>query len=152
MKPDQTKWASKNFLWSELWCDGEECEHCHVAHINQEAINALQRLREIIDKPFIINSAARCRKHNKAVGGAPHSKHISSVEEGLESTAFDISLSYPVSRANGDVASLHTGGEHSLSRIVKHAQELGFNGIGLYNTFVHIDHKRIHPASWDFRS
>lgn len=135
-----SEYASKNFKWSELECHGVECQHCGIQLINQEAIDALQKLRDIIGNPFIITSAARCRKHNKSVGGAPHSKHLS-YKEGdhiQESTAFDISLYY-------------RNGQHSQSRLAMHARECGFNGIGLYNDFIHIDHKRTTPASWDMR-
>lgn len=135
-RKDQSVWASKNFKWLELACHGEECGDCGIINIDRNAIDALQKLRDVVGKPFIINSAARCRKHNRAIGGAPYSKHISS--ETQSSTAFDISLNYP-------------DGTHSQSRLAMHARELGFNGIGLYNTFIHVDYKRPHPASWDLR-
>lgn len=39
-------------------------------------VDILIEIREHFDKPVKINSGYRCPKHNKAIGGAPKSRHI----------------------------------------------------------------------------
>ncbi len=121
--PDQLR-ASKNFLWSELEC---KCG-CGTRNIDKEAIRKLQMLRIQIGKPFTINSAARCPKHNWNAGGKMTSRHLS-VNSGtflgvniIKATAFDISI---------------VG--HDAYKLKIAAQQCGFNGIGIARSFIHID-------------
>lgn len=67
--------------------------------------------------PLIINSGHRSALHNAAIGGAPLSQH--------KKMAVDISL-------NG----------HDPGRLRRAAIEAGFLGIGLANTFIHVDLRR----------
>ena len=78
--------ASVSFKWSELEC---KCG-CKTRYIEDEAIDKLQKLRDILQRPIIINSAARCPLHNVRVGGSPKSQHRATKQS--PSTAFDISL------------------------------------------------------------
>jgi uncharacterized protein YcbK (DUF882 family) len=82
----------------------------------------VQRIRDIIDEPVMVNSGCRCVKHNKAIGGEPDSKH-------MRCMAADI-------RAK-------TVSAVSLYDIIMSAYQEGFlpelGGIGKYNTFVHVD-------------
>lgn len=59
--------------------------------INEEALDKLQALRDRLREPLIVRSAYRSPAHNRAVGGAPRSKHMGG-------TAFDIAMAnhYPV--------------------------------------------------------
>lgn len=119
--------ASLHFKWSEL-----QCPCCGIRNIDSEALRKLELLRVAIDIPFKINSAARCPKHNKEVGGGDNSQHLSIEEtaenEGRESTAFDISLR------------LGTKNEINKQELITTAAAVGFGGIGVnYNTFVHVD-------------
>ena len=50
------KFASTSFAWSELFC---KCG-CGNMYIQDEAIDKLQKIRNIVQVPLIINSAARC--------------------------------------------------------------------------------------------
>ena len=81
-----SKNASISFLWTELQC---KCG-CGNKYIQDEAIDKLQRVRDILQRPVTINSAARCPIHNAKVGGAPKSQHRATLNR--PSTAFDISL------------------------------------------------------------
>ncbi len=49
-------------------------------------MDKLQALRDRLGKPLIVRSAYRSPEHNRAVGGAPGSKH-------MQGTAFDIAMS-----------------------------------------------------------
>jgi hypothetical protein len=80
-------------------------------------MDALQSLRDRLGKPLIVLSAYRSPAHNKAVGGAPRSKH-------MDGTAFDIAM------ANHDPVAFEAA-----------AREVGFLGFGFYprSGFIHVD-------------
>jgi zinc D-Ala-D-Ala carboxypeptidase len=106
---------SKNFTADELECP------CGCRMLPKpELVTALQRLRDVYGKPVKINSAARCAVHNVKVGGSPKSKHV----EGL---AVDIAA---------DSATAY--------QLAKLGFQLGWGGIGVAKTFVHLD---IRPVS-----
>lgn len=118
--------ASKHFKWSEL-----QCPCCGIHNIQPEAIRKLELLRVAMGVPLVINSAARCPKHNREVGGGENSQHLSIEEtkenDGRESTAFDISL---------------RGGKIDKAELIDKAIAAGFEGMGVnYNTFVHVDNR-----------
>lgn len=96
------------------------------------ALDALQEIRRLYGRAMTINCAYRNPAHNKSAGGVRRSQH-------LLGTAFDIHIT---SQAMGD-------------KIEKWARELGFTGIGRYNTFIHIDMRKrkanYRPAYWDAR-
>ena len=85
--------------------------------INTQAMDKLQTLRDRIGKPMIVNSGYRSPAHNKAVGGAPASKH-------MLGTAFDIAMS-----------------NHDPAAFMAAARAVGFLGFGTYprSSFMHID-------------
>ena len=85
--------------------------------INTQAMDKLQTLRDRIGKPMIVNSGYRSPAHNKAVGGAPASKH-------MLGTAFDIAMS-----------------NHDPAAFMAAARAVGFLGFGTYprSGFMHID-------------
>lgn len=102
---------SKNFSKKELECQ------CGCGMVpNQLLIDRLQQLRDVLGRPLKINSAARCAKHNSVIGGAKASKHVLG-------EAVDIGI---------------TSGNEGYT-IVKEAMKLGFNGIGVAKTFIHLD-------------
>ena len=118
-------WISKNFNLQEF-----ECTHPNHRHtlVDDKLVEKLQRLRDRIGKPLTINSAYRCPERNKQVGGAKNSQH-------LHGKAADVSLH--------NVAM-------PIEKVKELAIEIGFDGIGLYDTFIHLD-TRGYPARWDNR-
>ena len=107
-------WRWKNFTPKEIACQGTG-ELLLVPH----ALDSLQILRKLINKPLYINSAYRSPLHNARIGGAPKSSH-------KEGRAFDISL------RNQDRGELYEA-----------AKIAGFTGFGInYKTFMHIDKGR----------
>ncbi|WP_245825929.1 YcbK family protein [Oceanibaculum nanhaiense] len=108
----ERSWRWKNFSPAEIACRGTGS-----LRINEEALDKLQALRDQLGRPLIVRSAYRSPAHNRAVGGAPHSKH-------LDGTAFDIAM------ANHDPAAFEAA-----------AREVGFLGFGLYprSGFMHVD-------------
>ena len=51
------------------------CKHCGVCAINILTVDALQKLRYKLGVPLYVTSGYRCWTHNKASGGAEHSRH-----------------------------------------------------------------------------
>jgi len=82
----------------------------------------LDKLREDVGKPLIINSAYRDPIHNARIGGAPLSRH-------KVGDAFDIST--------------NTTGNRDLfvDIIYQFAKDIGFHGFGFYKTFIHVDNR-----------
>ncbi|MCC6006491.1 MAG: DUF882 domain-containing protein [Rhodobacteraceae bacterium] len=105
-------WRWKNFSPAEIACRGTGQLKLHPA-----ALDKLQALRDRLGKPLILRSAYRSPEHNRAVGGAPRSKH-------MDGAAFDIAMS------NHDPVAFEAA-----------AREVGFLGFGFYprSGFMHID-------------
>lgn len=109
--PDRS-WRWKNFSPAEIACRGSGS-----LRINEEALDKLQALRDRLGKPLIVRSAYRSPAHNRAVGGAPRSKH-------MDGTAFDIAMA-----------------KHDPVAFEAAARAVGFLGFGYYprSGFMHID-------------
>lgn len=118
-KEGETK-LSTNFKAKEFFC---KCGRCEEQLISYELVEKLQRIREEVGSPIHINCGYRCKEHNKKVGGVKSSQH-------LLGNAADITmkmLSIPV--------------------LAKLAEDAGFNGIGAYSNFLHVD-VREHKRRW----
>lgn len=103
---------SVNFKIREFAC---KCSRCSTLKVDDLLVDYVQKIREHFGKPLVINSGYRCKSHNAEVGGASKSKH-------MDGMAADIRIS---------------GVEPT--EIAKYAESLGILGIGLYDSFVHID-------------
>lgn len=101
-----------------------QCRHCQLVKVDPKLVFLLEELRQRVGKPLIINSGYRCEVHNRNVGGAKGSQHV-------KGTAADIRL--PPGVTADELAEL--------------AEEVGFDGIGKYSSFVHVD-VRGYPARW----
>jgi len=122
---------SKNFYLYEFVC---KCEKCRFSSLDINPmdlvelpfIQRLQRIRDDFGLPMAINSGARCREHNEAIGGAFKSPHL--VDDNLLCTAADVStVGYTPAE------------KHLLvSLVFKH----GMRGFGLANTYIHMDLKK----------
>lgn len=121
----QTRSLTDHFSLEEVAC---KCG-CGFADFDIRQLGALEFLRGIIGTPIAVSSFCRCPAHNKAVGGRPHSQH-------LLGRATDIS-----------VAGMATG---ELARLCEEVPCWRRGGIGIYNTFVHVD-CRGYTARWDER-
>ncbi len=116
-----TQKLSKNFKVKEFACQGNGC--CNAVDIDTELVEILQKIRTHFGKAVTINSAYRCIKHNKTVGGASGSKHTFGM-------AADIVVKGVEPR-----------------EVAKYAESIGVKGIGLYETFVHVD-TRAEKSFW----
>ena len=105
--------VSKYFSRHEFAC---RCG-CGFAAVDVELLEILRYLRITFKKPLHINSACRCEKHNKEVGGQPDSYHIKGM-------AADIVIQ--------DVTPLEIAAMISLM----YPDRLG---VIQYNNFIHVD-------------
>lgn len=107
-------WRWPHFSVTELTCDcGHFCEGEYYHY--PKFLDALEKMRSILDEPIFINSGRRCVGHNKAVGGAPHSMHTRTM-------AADIKIA-----------------PHSRKALYEAAMKAGFTGFGFGVNFMHID-------------
>lgn len=67
--------VSKNFSRKEFACNPVKCG-CGFDAVDVDLLAGLQALRDLAGRGITINSACRCAKHNKAVGGASNSYHM----------------------------------------------------------------------------
>lgn len=100
------------------------CGRCPVVLISPTHLALLQQLRNALKRPITVTSGHRCAKHNAAVGGVADSQHP-------RGTATDIK-----------VAGL------TPAQVAEEAERIGFDGIGRYRTFTHLD-SRGSRARWN---
>lgn len=111
-KGDNQKIAP-NFRAREFDCQGSGC--CSATPIDDKLVEYLQKIRTHFGKPVHV-TAYRCKTHNARVpNAATNSYHI-----------------------YGQAADFHIDGV-APTEIAKYAESIGVKGIGLYDTFVHID-------------
>jgi uncharacterized protein YcbK (DUF882 family) len=119
---------SKDFNSNEFDCP---CNECTTTIIDLDHVAALQKLRDVLNKPIQINSAYRCPSHNKNVGGASNSRHV-------VGDATDITVAGLTPSQVADIC------------------EPMFNGLGRYDTFTHVDSRPLLDkgvkSRWDFRT
>lgn len=116
---------TKNFSRYEF-----ECPHCGKNDISKLLVSQLQMLRDKFKKPIIVTSGVRCEEHNRDVGGVLDSKH-------LTGEAADIVIR--------DVA------PEEIAREAVKIPDFRRGGIGVYNTFIHLDVRSDGPARWGKR-
>jgi len=93
-----------------------ECPCCKRVIIDFRLLALLESLRERAGgRPVIVNSGYRCEEYNKKAGGVPRSYHLS-----------------------GMAADIRIPGA-APEEVLKHAYAAGFLGLGLYDTFCHLD-------------
>ena len=107
---------SRYFSDKELLC------HCGCGFRPTESlVRKLDLLREACGRPLTLTSVARCLAQNTSQGGEEHSYHMSGLA--------------------ADVSCLSSAERY---QIVREAMKLGFVGLGIAKTFVHID---LRPAA-----
>ena len=111
--------VSEHFKISEFKCNDGSQE----IMLEYKLVKLLQKLRWVVGKPIKINSGYRTKTYNHKVGGSPRSQHL-------------------LGRAADIVVEGYTP-----SQIAELADQLGFDGIGIYDTFCHVD-VRGYKARW----
>lgn len=119
---DGNKKLSTNFKVREFACsDGSD-----PIFIDSELVAILQKIRTHFGKAVTVTSAYRTPPHNKGCGGTSYSQHL-----------------------YGKAADIKVSGV-SPKTVAAYAEKLlpGKGGIGIYNTFTHID-VRTTKARWN---
>lgn len=112
-KKNDSQKLAPNFRAREFDCRGTGC--CTTTLIDERLVQYLQQIRTHFGKPVYL-TAYRCRTHNvRTPNASPNSRHI-----------------------YGQAADFHIDGV-APAEIAKYAESIGIKGIGLYDTFVHID-------------
>lgn len=65
-------WRFPNFTREEFACG---CG-CGFDEIDPLLVSTLQRLRDEVQRPVVVNSGCRCKSHNAAVKGSKTSQHL----------------------------------------------------------------------------
>ncbi|GAI77731.1 unnamed protein product [marine sediment metagenome] len=99
-----------NFILSEF-----QCPCCGRVMIHPDLLKRLAKLRLRIQEPIYINSGYRCKAENKHVGGTKASYHTFGMAADIEVKNTD------------------------LLNLAQLAESVGFNGIGIYGNFLHLD-------------
>lgn len=118
---------AKHFSFRELSCKCPVCKGVKPHQCSQEALDALDKLRETYGSPLILNSAYRCPMHPVEVSKVKPGTHAQGI-------AFDIRVS------DGAMA----------YRIMQIAFDQGWSGIALGKGFVHVDYRTTTPVTWRY--
>jgi len=87
--------------------------------MNPDFIEKLDFARLLADTPFKINSAIRCEKHNRDSKGSPTSSHM-----------------------HGLAVDIRADDSRTRFKVLYGLIKAGFNRIGVYETFIHVDDDR----------
>ena len=121
---------TKNFYLHEFSChNGQKVPKKYLENV-KELASKLQTIRDVLNKPMYINSAYRPTEYNKSIGGAKRSQH-------LTASAADITVKGMTPKQV----------MRAVRKLVKNGV-IEQGGIGLYNSFIHID-IRSNPTKWD---
>jgi zinc D-Ala-D-Ala carboxypeptidase len=102
-----------------------DCQETGVNGINVEFVSKLDELREACGFPFIITSGYRDPSHS-----------------------IEAKKSKPGTHAQGIAADIKVTGGAQRMAVVEHAVKLGFTGIGVAKSFVHVDIRETTPVLW----
>ena len=102
-----------------------DCQETGNNEMSEEFLEKLDELRHKCGFPFIITSGYRDPTHSIEARKAKAGTHARGI-------ASDIRIN------NGNEA----------YQIIKHAQSMGFNGIGVAKSFIHVDIRQGMPVIW----
>lgn len=100
------------------------CPCCNFDTVDAELLRILEVVRTHFDRPITVVSGCRCRSHNTAVGGSDNSQH-------LYGRAADI-------KVDGIMPSL----------VYELLDQMDVNGLGAYDSWVHLDTRSHEIARW----
>lgn len=103
-----------------------DCQETGENEMNVNFIHALDHLRKVCGFPFYISSGYR----------SPTGHSIEKAKE------------YPGTHGQGIACDIYVTGGRQRMQIVKNATALGFNGIGVAKSFVHVDLRKDKSVLW----
>ena len=113
----------RNFKRSEF-----NCKCCGKEKMQDSTLKMLDEARDIADIPFIVNSGWRCETHNRTIGSN--------------------SDNHP----SGYAGDIQAKSSRAKFIIVEALIKVGFNRIGIADTFIHVDNnpKKDPKVIWDY--
>ena len=112
----------KYFKWSEF-----DCKHTGLNEMDPEFIHKLDDLREACGFSFVITSGYRSSSH-----------------------PVEAKKPTPGTHAKGIAADIAVNSGQQRMILVQKALELGFTGIGVAKSFVHVDTRKTTPVMWTY--
>jgi len=102
------------------------CPCCNLVMLHPKLLAKLVELRKMLERPVYITSGYRCPRYNQKIGGVVNSYHCIGL-------AADIRVK-----------------DINLIELLDYAEEIDFNGIGLYEkkNFLHLDVRPTKRARW----
>jgi len=107
--------------------DEFKCQETGENEIKPEFIHCLDKLREACGFPFVITSGYRSPKHS-----------------------IEAKKAAPGTHAQGIAADIAVSGGVQRRKVIEEALKLGFGGIGVAKTFVHVDIRTTEPVIWTY--
>lgn len=104
---------------------------CNTGEIHPKLVELADLVRENIGVPLTCTSGIRCETRNAAVGGAKNSLHIPSGSCQF-GHAGDFTFYSPILRQKLNIL-------HLYYLFESHGREFGALGLGLYNSWIHVD-------------
>lgn len=104
-----------------------DCKETGENKMDVYFLNLLDNLREECAFPFTITSGYRSPNH--------------SIEK---------AKSKPGTHAQGIAADIFVKSGHEKYLIIKHAMALGFTGVGVAKSFIHVDIRETSPVVWNY--
>jgi uncharacterized protein YcbK (DUF882 family) len=102
-----------------------DCQETGNNEMSDEFLRALDSLRHVCGFPFIITSGYRDPSHS-----------------------IEARKAKPGTHAQGIAADIKINNGNEAYEIIKYAQSMGFNGIGIAKTFIHVDTRDTMPVIW----
>lgn len=127
---------TKNFTEAEFHSKSLDAPQCHS--LDDKVINGLQIIRDSFNTPIRITSTLRTATGNSAVGGVSDSRHLNPAR------AID---SQPIANRDMHLQKFYDDFK-CKGPLYRKLRASGINGIGIYETFIHID-TRSTPSFWD---
>ncbi|MBA7594666.1 hypothetical protein ES703_01613 [subsurface metagenome] len=114
---------TKNFKEEEFFCKCPDpnCSGKEQGIINLELVQKIQEIRDLLDRKIFVVSGIRCPFWNTHEGGHRDSFHLP--KWGLAS----------------DLKTERAGSRKRIIELYLAAEKFGFNGLGFYGSFIHID-------------
>jgi len=116
--------VSQHFNRNEFACG---CG-CKFQAADVELLEILEKVREHFGKPIIVTSGCRCLKHNHEIGSKDTSQHVRGMAVDFKIKGISPQLIYDY------IDSWHD------------------RGLGIYDTFIHVDVKQTKKRRWDNRT
>ncbi len=103
------------------------CQETGENEMSEEFIHKLDELRKACGFPFRITSGYRSPSHS-----------------------IEARKATPGTHAQGIACDIYVSGGSQRHKIIKEAMRLGFTGIGVAKTFIHVDIRKTTPVAWQY--